>query len=159
MRKLLVVLFVFAVGCVSAPRFQETVISLETLPKLGAVLADLPEATTGTLVSPSQTYKSYKTVVDGVEYTLGVDDEHRVRYVATTDASFRIDGLKMGDSMDAVMRAAPGATVRMENGWGSYVELPSGWRAFLDDGTECCPNLGTAPLKPTARVTMFFLRD
>ena len=158
MRKLLVVL-VLAVGCASAPKFQETFIPLETLPKLGDVLADLPEARTGTLVSPSQTYKSYKTVIDGVEYTLGIDRESRVRYVATTDAAFRADGLKMGDSMEAVMRAAPGASLVMENGWGSFVPLPSGWRAFLDDGTECCPNLGTAPLKPTARVTMFFLRD
>lgn len=147
----LIVLSVLVLCCTSAtnppPPCSDTVISLETLPRLGDALPDLPPSCMLTMVASSQTLPSYETVIDGAKFTIGVDGESRVRFVSTNDATFAgVDGVKIGDSLDAVMSAAAGESIQQEGGWGSFVRLPSGWSAFLDDSTP-------------PHVTMFFLRE
>jgi hypothetical protein len=107
------------------------------------------------LVSPSQTYPAYTVRVGDVDFTAGIDDDHKIAYIATNDRSFHPpDAVKLGDSLATALRAAPGQQVVGENGWGHYLRLPSGWLAFIDDG----PNLGTLPPSKKARVSMFFMR-
>ena len=115
---------------------------MQAVPRVGDVLPDPGPACVQTMATPSQMWPSYETVVDGVLYTLGIDKEHRVQFVWTDDRKFRTpEGLKVGDPV-------PAGEMRHEAGWGVYVILPSGWRAFLS----------IAP-SPKARVTGFFLRD
>jgi hypothetical protein len=138
MRFAVVALSVLVFACSAPFRCVTPQIALPTLPRLGEVLPDPGPTCTHTLVSPSQTWPSYDTVLDGVTYTVGVDDEHRVHSVATSDELFRTpEGLKVGD-------APPAGPVVLERVWGSFVRLPSGWHAFIGDGQ---------------RVTMFFLRE
>lgn len=159
MRRLAVIALVF-LACRS-PRFPpQAVIAVDAVPQLGQLFRVPGPRTHHSMVSPSQTWPSYEVVAGGIEYTVGVDETMRVRYVGTTDDAFRPpEGLKRGDPLAAVLAAAPGETVVHEPGWGYFVLLPSGWYAFIDDGRPGHENLGTRPLAEDARVTMFFLRD
>jgi hypothetical protein len=130
-----------ATACASSRPFWDCVtplIQVSALPQLGETLADPGPTCTRELVSPSQMWPSYDADVDGVRYTLGVDGERRVHYVATHDRAFRTpEGWKTGD-------LAPEGTVRREAGWGDFVALASGWNAFIgNDG----------------RIVFFFRRD
>jgi hypothetical protein len=152
------VLSAFTVACSTLARpCVAPNVSLSAVPNLGDVVPDPGETCVHTMVAPSQTWPSYETVVAGVPYTLGLDREHRVRFVATNDPAFRTpEGLKMGDPAETVAGAAQGQEVMLERGWGHFVKLPSGWHVLLDNPT---PDPGTAALGPDARVTMFFLRE
>jgi hypothetical protein len=117
------------------------------------------------MAAASQTWPSYKFVSDGIEFTAGVDDESRVRFVATTDSSFAPpEGVRVGDVAAAAVAAAPGEQIITEVGWGHYLTLPSGWAVLLDDSyTDTSKrihlNLGTRPLSKDAKIAMLFMRD
>lgn len=142
MRFAVVVLFLSALlpSCASRP-FVDCVtplITVSAVPQLGETLANLEPTCTRTLVSPSQFWPSYDADVDGVRYTIGVDDDRRVRFVSTSDRAFVApESLKVGDP-------APAGTIHREPGWGDFVSLASGWNAFTgNDG----------------RIVFFFRRD
>ena len=157
----------FACACASRPAFDcvETRIELPQAPRLGMHVDNPPPACMHTIAGASQTWPSYATKVDGVEYSVGIDDDGEekglIRFISTTDPAFAPpEGLHIGDSPAAALQAAPGQELMLENGWGNYVRLPSGWMAFIDDSNPPEDlNLGTRPLGPNARVTMFFMRD
>ena len=172
MRSTLLLLSVLALAACSAnrrtdwvSRCKEPVIELQAIPTLGQQLALPGETCVHTMAASAQTWPSYATVIDGIRFTLGVDGDARVRFVFTNDPAFvPPEGIRIGDSAAKALAAAPGESVRLEPGWGNYVRLPSGWNAFIDDRRVDAHgrfgmNLGTAPVGPNARVSMFFLRD
>jgi len=165
MRKLVLIAALLA-SCASLPSmFVEPPIKVARLPELGEQLSDLPPTGIRTIASSSQTWRSYEAKVNGIAFTIGVDDWSRVHYIATSDESFTSpEGLHRGDVMLAAIKAAPNETVREESGWGTYIRLPSGWYAFIDDSRveasgKLDLNLGTRPLGSNAVITMFFKRD
>jgi hypothetical protein len=152
-------------GCASqAVSLDRSTLRLGRLPRLHERLRHLPESDVNTLVSSGQFWPAYYIQIATVKFTLAIDDESRVRFVATSDARFRSpEGLIIGDSRDAAEAAADGRALEVERGWGHYVELPSGWNALLDDSrvspdAELNLNLGTRDLSKNARITMFFKR-
>jgi len=148
-----------------ATSFVEPLLPLQRLPLLGECLGNVPPTSVQTMAASAQTWTSYKVVADGIRYTVGVDREERVRYVATSDASFRSpEGLRVGDSAVIAENAAPGQKIVLEPGWGHFIALPSGWYAFIDsswiDTTgHVEPNLNIGELRADAHVTTFFKRD
>jgi hypothetical protein len=147
-----------------SPSCAMPVIALSRVPKLDEPLAGLGESCVWTAAASAQTWPSYEVVVNGTTFTIGVDEKHSVRYVATSDPSFATaEGLHVGDAATEALKAAPGRMVMRERGWGTFVVLPSGWSVLLDDSTldangRLDLNLGTRELGPSARVAMFFRR-
>ena len=139
-------------------------LEFRSIPKLGSVLPGLPESHTRIMVSASQTWRSYDALVDGIAFTIGVDDQSQVRFVSTRDARFvSPEGLRIGASMETAQRAAK-TPVYAEEGWGHYAELPSGWSVLLEDAAKMVDgrfdfNFGTRDLRPDATIVMFFKRD
>jgi len=124
--------------CIAAP------VNLAQPPQLGERVPDAGPTCIHTIAGASQTWPSYTATVDGIEWTIGLDDRQTIRYIFTTDAAFRSpEQLRIRDSVARVLEVAPGQSVVRETGWGDYVRLPSGWLAFVDRG----------------RVLMFFKRS
>jgi hypothetical protein len=143
----------------------EPVIRMEHVPQLGDHLSHLAETCVRTMAASARTWPSYEAVAGGIPFTLGIDGDGIVRFAATKDKAFKSpDGLRVGDSAAAAIAAAPHESVMQESGWGSYILLPSGWYAFLDDSRMTSSgkpdlNLGTRPLGARAKITMFFMRQ
>src|SRR5437868_6792060 len=94
-------------------------IQVAHVPRLGEHLSGAKGSRALIFVASGKTWPSYKTVGGGVEFTLGVDNDGIVRYVATSDQSFTSpEGLHVGDSVAAARRASPHETVIREQGWG-----------------------------------------
>ncbi len=116
------------------------------------------------MAESAQMWPAYKAVVNGVSFTVGLQDNAVVRFIATSDASFAVpENLHVGEAAAAATAAAPNESIKREAGWGYFIRLPSGWYAFLDDSrTEESGridlNLGTRELSSSARITMFFMR-
>jgi hypothetical protein len=167
MSKAVLLTALLASACATRPAFhcEETRIELPEAPRIGMRVDNPPPACTHTIAGASQTWPNYATKVDGVEYSIGIDDDgdekDLIRFISTTDPAFAPpEGLRIGASPAEALKAAPGQEIVLENGWGNYVRLPSGWMAFIDDSNPPEDlNLGTRPLGPNARVTMFFMRD
>jgi hypothetical protein len=141
------------------------VINLQSVPGLGERLRNVGQSCTSTFAASAQTWPSYEAVVAGVKFTIGVDDENVVRFVATNDPMFTSpEGLHVRDAVAAAVAASPAESIRQERGWGYFIRLPSGWYAFIDDSRLDASgrvdlNLGTRPLRGDAHVAMFFQRD
>jgi len=148
-----------------ATSFVEPLLPLQRLPILGECLGNVPPTTVYTMAQSAQTWPSYKVVAGGIHYTVGVDREERVQFLATSDSAFRgPEGLRIGDAAAVAEKAAPGQKIVLEPGWGHFIALPSGWCAFIDsswiDTTgHVEPNLNIGKLRADAHVAMFFKRD
>lgn len=136
-------------------------IQLAHVPRLGEHLSGVKGSRALTFAASAKTWPSYKAVVGGVEFTLGVDDDGIVRYVETSDQSFTSpERLHVGDSIAAARRASPHETVIREQGWGHYIRLESGWYAQLNDTIRLESGFYKMldNLPSDARITMFFMR-
>ena len=165
MPRIAVIAFGLFAACATKVPCIEPVLTLETLPSLGDRLPGLQPTCARTIAASAQMWRSYHVIAGGIRFIAGVDDERHIRFLSTSDPSFTApERLRVGDSPTAVTDAAPGRPIHLERGWGHYVELPSGWCAFLDDSWidssgDLHPNLGTRELGPRARITMFFKRS
>jgi len=144
----------------------ESTITIQRMPLLGDHLSNLPTTCVETMVSSGQTWPSYEANIDGIKFTVGVDKIASLRFISTSDPSFSPpEGLHVGDPAAAAQKAVPAGPMMEEPGWGSYIELPSGWYAFIDDtrfdpsGKPVDMNLGTRPLGKDATIRFFFRRD
>lgn len=110
----------------SSPR-----ISLAELPGIGAVLSNLPDSRISTLVNSGTMAPTYDTKIKGIDYIVAVSREkHEVLFVSTESQKFRTpDGFSMASSFREILARFPQGK-RHEEGWGTYVLLPSGWGAF-----------------------------
>ena len=148
-----------------ATSFVEPLLPLQRVPVLGECLGNVPATSVRTMTASAQTWPSYKVIADGIQYTVGVDYEEHVRFVATSDPAFRSpEGLRVGDSAALAKRAAPGQKIVLEPGWGHFIALPSGWYAFIDSSWVDTaghrqPDLNIGKLGVDAHVATFFKRD
>lgn len=148
-----------------AASFVEPLLPLRHVPALGECLPSVPATSIHTMTASAQTWPSYAVVDGGVRFVIGVDREERVRFVSTNDAAFVTpEGVRVGDPAAAAQTAAPGRAIGLEMGWGHYIELPSGWCAFIDSSWvdragHVQPNLNIGKLGPDARVSFFFMRN
>jgi hypothetical protein len=143
----------------------ETILRFERLPRLGERLTYLEPSCTLSMAASAQLWPSYEAIVSGIKFTVGVDSDTHVRFVATTDPAFAPpEGLHIGDAAAAAIAAAPAEAIVLERGWGHYIQLPSGWYALIADSKSNSSgqlehNVGTRGLGSDARVTMFFMRE
>lgn len=123
-------------------------IPLAALPALGQPLPFQAETRFRTLVSASQTQPSYFIRVDGIAYTVAVDGEGKVNYLATSDPAFRTaEGLHVGSNVDD-LRGAGGTGFAYDYIAGCSARLPSGWHAAAEFVAE--------PLICQAEISWFF---
>lgn len=151
-------------SCASGPSCGPRELEIDHVPRLGELFAIGKPACVYTMAASAQFWPSFDVFVDRMRFTIGVDDRDRVRFVSTGDARFRPpEGLRIGDPAEKATAAA-GSAIQRERGWGSFVRLPSGWYALVDDPVEYREgrlqlNLGTQDVGKDARITMFFLRE
>lgn len=154
-----------AVAFLFATPFVEPLLPLQRMPVLGECLGNVPATSVRTMTASAQTWPSYQVIAGGIHYSVGVDYEERVRWVSTSDAAFRSpEGLRVGDSAALAEKAAPSQKIVLEPGWGHYIELPSGWCAFIDSSWMDSrghrqPDLNIGKLGADAHVATFFKRD
>ena len=92
---------------------------------------------------------------DGVDYSVGVDDRGKVRYLAThsTQVVTR-EGVHVGQAFSEVRRV-PGVHVGALLGWGYVAALPSGWKATFFIGRSMTEREPVA----TDAVALLFRKD
>lgn len=81
------------------------------------------------MVSPSMLRQEWAWKFDGVDYSVGVDDRGKVRYLATRSTKVVTrEGVHVGQAFSDVQRVQ-GVRVGAWPGWGYVAALPSGWNA------------------------------
>jgi len=131
--KRIAIVCLFLAACASSPS-PSLVFNKE--PHLGATvpLRDAPSRLW--LTGPSQMSESYLVSFDNVRYIIAVDPLQRIRFIETTDESFRTrDGLRVGATSTDVMAASGSAPID-EAGFGRYSRLQSGWNAHYGTGAD-----------------------
>jgi len=88
------------------------------------------------MVSPAMLQPEWAWRYDGVDYSVGVDDRGKVRYLATKSTKVVTkEGVHVGQSFSEVQRVQ-GVRVGAWLGWGYVAVLPSGWNAAFFIGTS-----------------------
>jgi hypothetical protein len=129
----LVALACLAVTLFSAePLFRPPRLSLTALPRLNTRLRDLPESRAGSLVNSGTIAFAYELVLGGVVWSISVEhDTGRVLMIMTSDPRFKTsEGVSVASDVAAVAARYPKATAS-ELGWGEWIDLPSGFAAFI----------------------------
>ncbi len=104
-------------------------IQLSSVPELCEVVNPEIASETVTLSSSAQFRPLYVTTIGGIEYSLGLDDLNRVRYIAVDDPLFvTTDGVKAGWTRGQ-LESEFEVEIRCEPGWACFLALPSGWHA------------------------------
>lgn len=81
------------------------------------------------MVASAQTWPYEDAVIDGISYSIAVNDSSKIAYIGTNDPKFRTpEGLSTTSTLGDVLKAG-GKPVIYELGWAHYSELPSGWCA------------------------------
>ena len=81
------------------------------------------------LVPNNDLMKCIKISHNGVEYELGVSNNHIIKYIATTDKRFSVEGYKIGDEIYKTHTII---------GWGNYAKINEEWYAawFTENKNE-----------------------
>lgn len=126
-------------------------LTLPSVPELGTNIRALPDMLSWQLVSRTQVLPCFEATVGPSDYTIAVEGKkHRVAWVSSqatmfvTPENFSIR-TKVGD----VLAKFPDTLVE-EEGFGSFVPLPSGWNALV---------VREGKLDPNTRVILFFKRE
>ena len=129
-------------------------IPLSQLPEIGEKIQVTYSTSTQIMVSSSQFYPEMKINLENVQYSLGFDNASIVKYIATNDSTFATpESLKIGDLGNEVLKYAK-SQVRVEPGWGYYVEISDGWNAGFINGNE----MTGKPWDDSLKVVWFFKR-
>jgi hypothetical protein len=98
--------------------------------RLGApVPLNAEESEESIMVSPAQIQKKWLWKFDGELYSLGIDKNKRVQYLATSSKNvITPEGVCVGQSFSEVQKVK-GIEIAKWPGWGYVAELPSGWKA------------------------------
>jgi len=120
-------------ACAAAPK-PYVVFNKE--PQLGAIVPLRNAPTQYWLTGAGQMSPSVSVAFDNVQYVIALDSLQRIRYIETTDESFRTrDGLRIGNTATDVMTAGGSAPID-EAGFGRYSRLQSGWNAHYGTGAD-----------------------
>jgi hypothetical protein len=102
---------------------------LPDLPLGSAVPEGAHKTGGGVMVSPAAIQQEWAWRFDGVDYSVGVDDRGKVRFLSTKSTKVvTSEGVRVGQSFSDVQRVQ-GVQVVGWPGWGYVAELPSGWKA------------------------------
>lgn len=140
-------LFCLAASTVfAAPRLM-----LPAVPELGTTLRSVPDMLSWQLVSRSHVLPCFDVTVGQVDYTVAFEGKRRrVVWVSTQGTMFvSPENLSVRTRVGELLERYPGALVE-EEGFGSFVPLPSGWSALVQREGKVDPN---------ARVLLFFRRE
>jgi hypothetical protein len=107
-------------------------------------------------------WPAHFAVVNGIKYTIGVDEKHRVKFVSTNDRAFvSPEGFHIGDSSATVVKSYTSEAISVELGWGKYIQLQSGWSAMIGSPFDMdldLPSQCKAQSSSLGGITMFFKR-
>lgn len=126
-------------------------VNLPSVPELGTTIRSLPDMMSWQLVSRSKVLPSFDITVGDVDYTVAIQGKkHRVVWVSSQATMFVTpENFSIRTKVSDVLAKYPDALVN-EEGFGSFVPLPSGWSALV---------LREGKLDPNARVQLFFRRE
>jgi hypothetical protein len=124
---------------------------LPEVPALGTALRTLPDLLSWQLVSRTSVLPCFDVTVGQIDYTVAVErKKRRVVWVSTQGTMFvSPENFSVRTKVSDVLAKYPDALVT-EEGFGSFVPLPSGWSALV---------VREGKLDPDARVQLFFKRD
>lgn len=107
-------------------------LSLKNLPPLNSRLAALPDTRVLELANSGTLAPSFAAEVGGVPWIVSVEKETgRVLMVRTTSPTFQTpEHVSVGTQIASLAAKYPGKVLQ-ELGWGDWIELPSGFCAFL----------------------------
>jgi hypothetical protein len=141
-----------ALGLTPNGESNRPLLPVRKLPALDESLAE-PSGSVGflELVNSGTLGLSYRAVVDGIDWIVVVSGKpSRVRMVFTESPQFQTpEKISAGNKVDAILAQYPGQ-MKHEEGWGDWVELPSGFSAFLYSPNE--------KPSPEAKVKFIFKR-
>jgi len=124
---------------------------LPAVPELGTNIRSLPDMLSWQLVSRTQVLPCFEVTVGQTDYTVAVEGKkHRVAWVSSQATMFVTpENFSVRTKVGDVVAKYPNKLVE-EEGFGSFVPLPSGWNALV---------VREGKLDPNARVLLFFKRD
>jgi hypothetical protein len=124
----------------------------DTEPVLGNKIDVTNLAEVYIVVSPSEIRKCYDITIDGINYSVSVNELSLIDYIITSDSNFSTtENLKIGDTYNKVQKLTQNKVVVLD-GWGYYIELPSSWKAVFTQGDE----MTEGELKNNSKVLLFF---
>ncbi len=128
-----------------------TKLTLPSVPELGTTLRTLPDLLSWQLVSRTSVLPCFDVTVELIDYTVAIDGKKkRVVWVSTQATQFvSPENFSIRTKVGDLMAKFPNAVVT-EEGFGSFVPLPSGWSALVQREGKIDPN---------ARVQLFFKRE
>ncbi len=126
-------------------------LNLPAVPELGTTLRSLPDQLSWQLVSRSKVLPCFDIQVGDTAYTVAVEGKkHRVVWVSSQATMFVTpEKVSIRTRVGDLLATYPNKLVE-EEGFGSYVPLPSGWSALV---------VREGKLDPNARVSLFFKRE
>lgn len=130
----------------AAPR-----LSLPEVPELGTTIRALPDLMSWQLVNRTRVLPCFDITVGDTDYVVAIEGKkHRVVWVSTQSPMFVTpEKVSVRTKVGDLLAQYPDKLVN-EEGFGSFVPLPSGWSALV---------LREGKLDPNAHVQLFFRRD
>ncbi len=129
---------------------------LRSLPEIGDTLITNSKSRYHTMTNSANFSPAYDVTVDGIEYTIAVDEYENssiVRFIWTRDKLFCTrEGFRVGDTYDIF--SGKEYSLLVEPGWGNWVELLDDWRAFWGIG----PSMTSGPVERDSEINGFFKR-
>lgn len=105
-----------------------------TLPNLRLgepVPVDAERTSVKVMVSPNNFEYQWYWSFERVQYSLGIDDQGSIQYLATHSSRVRTpEGVHVGQLFEDLQRVK-GVRIVEWTGWGHVAELPSGWKAGI----------------------------
>ena len=106
------------------------------------------------LTSSSDLEQSYETTLNGIRYSIAIDENKRITYIGSFDPDFKTEeGYSIKTTFKEIFTSIN--KIELEPGWAFYVPLRLGWNAAFKlskAGAESKP-------KDDDKVGFFFKRD
>lgn len=74
--------------------------------------------------------KAYKTMINGINFMIAVEDIHNSLYISTSDQKFRLgDSTIIGRPLESFKNKKE---IKLIRGWGHYLKIDNQWYAAFD---------------------------
>ncbi len=130
--KLFVLVTAFLTSNLPAAEFSCPESGIDRVPEIGEKLGSLPPSDQVLVVNSATIAPCYSVTAKGISFDFAVSrSDNAVIYIATDSASFETpEGVTLTTSLSKLSVRYPDST-HWERGWGSFLELPSGWSAYI----------------------------
>lgn len=124
---------------------------LPAVPELGTNIRAIPDLLSWQLVSRSQVLPCFDVTVGSTDYTVAFEGKKRRIVWVSSQATMFVtpENFSIRTKVGDLLAKYPNALVE-EEGFGSFIPLPSGWSALV---------MREGKLDPNAKVILFFRRD